>query len=66
MDDPTSESDSKMRTKYHLRLLHTWLMPSTSRWKKGNHVFKDHSTYDGYQDYIKDEIVKRVTRFYPP
>ena len=25
----------------------------------------DHSTYESYQDYIENEVLKRVIRFYP-
>ena len=41
-------------------------VPSTSQWKKVTRVFKDYSTYEGYQYYIEDETLKQIKRFYPP
>nr|XP_027067431.1 disease resistance protein RPM1-like [Coffea arabica] len=49
-----------------LRSLLACLVPSTSPLKTVPRVLNDYSIYEGYQDYIKDEALKRATRFYPP
>ena len=41
-----------------LTSLLTCVATSTSQWKKVTRVLKNHSTYEGYQDYIEDEILK--------
>ncbi|XP_071907314.1 uncharacterized protein [Coffea arabica] len=49
-----------------LRSMLDYLAPSTSPWKIVARVLKDYSIYEGYQDHIEDEALKRATRFYPP
>nr|XP_027061857.1 uncharacterized protein LOC113688274 isoform X2 [Coffea arabica] len=48
------------------RSLLEYLTPFTSLQKIVARVLKDYSIYEGYQDYIEDETLKRASRFYPP
>ncbi|XP_071928948.1 uncharacterized protein [Coffea arabica] len=48
------------------KLSSTRLAPFTSPWKPVTRMLKDYSIYEGYQDYIEDEALRRATRFYPP
>ena len=47
-----------------LIFLLTCLAPSNNSWKTIPRVFKDYSIYENYPEYIEDEALKRVTRFY--
>ena len=49
-----------------LMSLFTCLAVSTNQWKKVTFVLNDHFAYENYQDYIEDEILKWITRFYLP
>ena len=61
--EPVSARDGGVSEE--LRSLFNSLAPSTSQWKNVTRVFKDHSIDERYQDYIEDEALKWVTRFYP-
>ncbi|XP_071901914.1 uncharacterized protein [Coffea arabica] len=62
--EPLSALDGGVEEK--LRSLLDYLAPSTNPWKTVTRVLKDYSIYEGYQDHIEDEALRRATRFYPP
>ncbi|XP_071902219.1 uncharacterized protein [Coffea arabica] len=62
--EPKNACDGGVNGECKLSL--TCLAPSTSPWKTVARVLKDYSIYEGYQDHIEDEVLKRATRFYPP
>ena len=62
--EPVSARDGGVSEE--LKLLLTCLAPSTSQWKTIVCVCKDYSIYESCKDYLKDETLKRTTRFYPP
>ena len=62
--EPINASEGGVNGECKLSL--TCLAPFTSPWKPVTRVPKNYSIYEGYQDHVEDEALKRATRFYPP